>query len=316
MANKDQEIHDVICAVKDFAIELGRTPTLEDLLINKILTKHKIYTWFGSHATLIKACGLDAPMQRKIDNTIFHKDIETHLQNYEPKEKVPHLDIKYRKTVILGDIHAPFTRIDLLKKVIDFIEDFKPEQVIQVGDLYDMLSHGKFPRSMNIYTPSQEMSEGRKVVEKMWKDIQKASPGAKCYQILGNHDSRPMKRILEAYPEAELFLDFSKWFKFDGVETFFDTRQELILDGIAYIHGYKSKLGEHMEFMRRPVICGHSHRAGLFFKNYGDQILFEMNAGYLGDPESKALSYTAQRHTHWTHAFAVIDEYGPRVVTL
>lgn len=68
--------------------------------------------------------------------------------------------------------------------------------------------------------------------------------------------------------------------------------------------------------MRRPVVCGHSHRAGLFFKNYGDATLFEMNAGYLGDPESKALSYTPQKHTHWTHAFSVIDEHGPRVITL
>lgn len=283
---------------------------------NRVTTKHELYKLFGSHAALVEAAGLDPVKNRKIDNSIFYKNIESHLSDHTPSEKIPHLEIKFTKTVILGDIHAPFTRLDHLKKIVEFIKEFKPIRVIQVGDLYDMLSHGKFPRSLNIYTPASEMAEGRKITEKLWQDIRKAAPGVECHQILGNHDARPMKRILEAYPEAELFLDFSKWFTFEGVTTHFDMRQELILDGIAYIHGYKSKLGEHMEFMRRPVICGHSHRPGIFYKNFGDSVLFEMNVGYLGDPESKALSYTPQRHTHWSHSFGVIDENGPRIISL
>lgn len=314
--NKDQRFHELVGQVKELAIELGRTPTQTDIESHLRISRSHLRTVCGGLTPLLQACGMNPSAGRKIDNSIFHRDIEDHLLKYEVKGKAPALDIKYTKTVILGDVHAPFTRVDLLKKVIDFIREFKPARVIQVGDLYDMLSHGKFPRSMNIYTPGQEMNEGRKVVEKMWADIRKAVPGVECHQILGNHDTRPMKRILEAYPEAELFMDFSRWFQFEGVTTHFDTRQELVLDGIAYIHGYRSKLGEHMEFMRRPVVCGHSHRAGLFFKNYGDATLFEMNAGYLGDPESKALSYTPQKHTHWTHAFSVIDEHGPRVITL
>lgn len=315
MGIKDQKFHELVHQVKELAIELGKTPTQIDIEKHLGITRAELRTMCGGLTPLLEACGMKPTAGRKIDNTIFHKDIELHLVDYAPKEKIAYHPVKYTKTVILGDIHAPFTSAKL-QKVIEFIRQFKPARVIQVGDLYDMLSHGKFPRSMNVYTPLQEMSEGRKIVERMWKEIQKASPGVECHQILGNHDSRPMKRILEAYPEAELFIDFSRWFTFEGVTTHFDTRQELILDGIAYIHGYRSKLGEHMEFMRRPVICGHSHRAGLFLKNFGDATLFEMNVGYLGDPESKALSYTAQRHTHWTHAFGVIDENGPRIITL
>jgi hypothetical protein len=71
-----------------------------------------------------------------------------------------------------------------------------------------------------------------------------------------------------------------------------------------------------MDFMRRPVICGHSHRAGLFYKNFGDATLFEMNVGYLADETSKALSYTPQRHTHWTKAIGELDAHGPRLVML
>lgn len=313
MAN-EMRIHEILSAVKDLAIDLGRSPEMKEVQ-HEIATKHELYKLFGSHAQLLQAAGLDPLKTKKIDNSIFHKDIESHLVEYQPREKMPHIDVKFTKTVILGDVHAPFTS-NKIKKVIEFVETFKPARIIQVGDLYDMLSHGKFPRSLNIYTPIQEMNEGRKITEKLWSELQKASPKAECHQILGNHDARPMKRILEAYPEAELFLDFTKWFTFSGVNTHMDLRKELILDGIAYIHGYKSKLGEHMEFMRRPVVCGHSHRPGIAYKNFGDSVLFEMNVGYLGDPESKALSYTPQRHTHWSHAFGVIDENGPRVIML
>jgi UDP-2,3-diacylglucosamine pyrophosphatase LpxH len=315
MTNRERA-HEILGLIKNLASDMGCTPTLSDIIHSKMISKHELYKVFGGYTQLIHAAGLSPRAPSKIDSTIFQKDISSHLEEYEPREKTPHLDIKFTKTIILGDVHAPFTHKGKLEKAIEFIKTFKPARVIQVGDLYDMLSHGKFARSMNIYTPAQEMAEGRKVTEKLWKDIQKASPGVECHQILGNHDARPMKRILETYPEAEVFLDFSKWFTFDGVRTQFDIREELILDGIAYIHGYKSKLGEHMEFMRRPVVCGHSHRPGLYYKNYGDATLFEMNVGFLGDPESKALSYTPQRHSHWSHAVGAIDEHGPRLVML
>jgi len=160
------------------------------------------------------------------------------------------------------------------------------------------------------------MDLARKGAQEMWKKIKSTVSKAECYQLLGNHDIRPMKSVIEKYPEIELFIDFSKWFQFDGVTSCMDIRQELKIDGINYIHGYRGKLGEHMEYMRQPVICGHTHRAGVVFKNYGDQILFEMNVGYIGDPESKALSYTAQKHSHSTHAVGLINENGPQVIIL
>jgi hypothetical protein len=123
-----------------------------------------------------------------------------------------------------------------------------------------------------------------------------------------------MKRIIEAYPEAELFMDFEKWFKFDGVTTHSDIRQELIINGICFIHGYRSKLGDHRDFNKMSTVVGHSHLGGVNFKNYGSEILFELNAGYIGDPESKALSYTSQKIVNWTHGLGVIDSFGARFI--
>jgi predicted phosphodiesterase len=296
--------------LRDLALELGRTPTWYE--IKKVISTHHIYSLFGSMPIFVQAAGLDpATKQTKIDNTIFEKRIEDHVTDFVHKEKVK---ATFEKTLIIGDTHFPFVHKPSLEKTLALIEEFQPKFIIQIGDLYDMLSHGKFPRSLNVYTPKEEMSEARKMASEMWAKIKELTPKAELHQVLGNHDIRPMKRILEAYPEAELFLDFEKWFKFDGVTTHTDIREELIINGICYIHGYRSKLGDHRDFNKLSTVTGHSHLGGVSFRNYGPEILFELNAGYLGDPESKALSYTSQKINNWTHGVGYIDHHGPRFI--
>lgn len=307
---KKLDQQECINLLKDFAGELGRTPHWHE--IKKIVSTHFIYNYFGSIPAFVQAAGLEPSKKpKKIDDSIFSQDIEYKLEQFEPKEKQKQV---FEKTVIIGDTHFPFIHKPSLEKTLAFIKEFQPKHIIQIGDLYDMLSHGKFPRSMNIYTPKEEMSEGRKGAIEMWAHIKKIAPKAECHQILGNHDIRPMKRILEAYPEAELFMDFEKWFKFDGVETHSEIRQELIINGICYIHGYRTQLGTHRDHNRMSTVTGHSHVGGVNFKSYGTETLFELNAGYLGDPESKALSYTAQKIVNWTHGVGVIDQHGPRFI--
>jgi hypothetical protein len=310
----DNKLHEMVSRLKDLAIELGRTPSKQEFIKETEFSDRQVIK-FG-YNQLVTGAGLKPYHSKKIDNEIFQKNIVTHIDEYEHREKKPYLHIKPIHTIILGDTHFPFVHKDKVKAALDYIAFKKPARVIQCGDLYDMLSHGKFPRSLNTYTPKEEMAKGREGAQKMWDEIRRIIPKADLRQILGNHDIRPMKRIIEQYPEAELFIDFSKWFQFDGVQTHMDIREELVLEGIAYIHGHRSKLGDHMEYMRRPTVCGHSHRGGVFYKNFGDSTLWELNAGYLGDPESKALSYTAQKHTHWTHGVGEVDEWGPRFIPL
>lgn len=308
--------HDLVVALKNLAAELGRTPTRDEFCKSIRNGRMLVAMQFKTYGALVQAAGLSVGTLRKIDNSIFEKNIESHLETFKPSEKRPLIQVSYTPTVIIGDTHFPFIHEPSLQKTLDFIAKFKPKRVVQIGDLYDMLSHSKFPRSQNVYTPKEEMRLGREGAVKMWKAIIEAVPNVECHQILGNHDIRPMKRIIELYPEAELFMDFEKWFKFESVNTLMDTRELLVLDGIAYTHGHRSKLGEHMEYIRQSCIHGHDHKAGIVYKNYGDAVLFEMSAGYLGDPESKALGYMPLKHTHSTHTLGLITEYGPQILIL
>lgn len=210
------------------------------------------------------------------------------------------------KFVVLGDLHMPFHHKAALTVTLDLIKEQKPDYIIQVGDLYDLFSMSRFPKSQNEIrmTPTQELEEAISSAKEMWEVIRKYSPKSKCIQLLGNHDLRLSKQIKEKLPELLGVINTNNFYKFKGVKTITDVRKEFAIDGIVFQHGHFSKLGDHAKWNQKPTVVGHSHRAGtLFHSKY-----FEANAGFLADETQAALSYTTQRMTGWTLGVLIIYE--------
>lgn len=223
---------------------------------------------------------------------------------------------RYPTTIAIGDTHFPFTIWKTVERIITAVEQLNPVHVVQLGDLYDMYSFAKFPRSHNVYTPVQELENGRRLAEGFWDRVKKAAPKAKLWQVKGNHDARPFKRIIELCPEIEGNLTLDKLWKFDGVETLKDDRDDLIIDKVVYMHGFRSH-GAHVIHNGMSTVCGHLHRGGVVYVRRGKESLWELNAGFCGNPHSTPLGYTPQRRlSTWTQGFGVIDEMGPRFVPL
>lgn len=309
------DAHELIVKLKELAIELGRTPTRDEF--QKVLRSRKaVSEAFGSYATLVQAAGLEPTRSnpRRITNDIFKRDIERHLEEYAPSQK-PDKE-PYPRILLGSDIHFPFHDKAVVQGFLEFAKKNQPDHIVLNGDIRDFYSHAKFPRSHNEFTPREENQLGRKLNEQLWKDLQAACPKAKCYQMTGNHSARPMKRILEEYPEAEDWLReaMQREFTFEGVKTFFDPREELVIGNVMIHHGYKSQLGDHMKFVLKNICTGHTHRGGVVFRNLHGSIIWELNSGYMGDPYSKGLSYTSQKATDWTQGWAFVDEYGPRFI--
>jgi len=319
-----QEQHEVIAALKDLAIELGRSPRAQDLVGYAPLSKHRVNLAFGSFAIAMKAAGLEMAKQqsrRKVTNEIFERAIEPHLVEQHERQAGARFSNfvlpsdPYPTTVIIGDFHAPFQHQAATDFAIGVIDQVKPARVVQMGDLRDMFSASKYPRSHNLFTPKEEIDAGTKACTELWARIREAAPGAECFQLLGNHDVRPYKRVLEACPELEMFIDLSPLYTFPGVRLVEDPREELELDGVFFHHGYMTKLGANRDFMNACSVTGHSHRAGVVYRAiWGGHTIWELNAGTLGDPESKGLSYTPQKHHHQTLGLGLIDRLGPRFI--
>lgn len=329
------DAHDLVAKVKELAIELGRTPTATEFEQQIKGGKYKYTKLFGGFTPLLKAAGLDTYDDRRcgkkqrIDNSVFERDVYAHLEAFKPVEVPKAIQGGWQRTLFIGDLHAPFSNLSLLDKIYRFAEREKPEVIVQIGDLYDHLSHSRFPRSTaSTFNARQEQEAARAQAETMWSEVRKAAPAAKCYQLWGNHDARPLKRILEVYPEAEDWVSemITRLMTFPGVETLDDTRQELMLPGnIMVHHGYRSRLGGHRDFAMLNAVVGHTHVGGVVYRqlrghSHGkdghgkDEILWELNCGLAAQIESKGLTYTNQRLSSWTPGWGWVDEYGPRFI--
>lgn len=218
----------------------------------------------------------------------------------------------FKRVAILGDTHFPFEDVEALSYCYAIIEKFKPEVVVQIGDLYDALAWSKYPSHMERMSPETEMREAKRRASIMWKTVQSIAPEAKCYQIKGNHDERPYKRLIEKAPELASFIDLRSWWNFDSVSTIHDSREPLIIDGIGYVHGWLSGEFKHAQYFNMPIVRGHSHRGGCVWKRHNRSWLFELDTGYLGSPEISG--YVPSKITNWTRGIGLITEWGPSFI--
>lgn len=313
------EAHVILQELKRVASELGRAPTREEFREKGQISDRQLRRVFGGFTAALHAAGLQSAVERPKrlkPQEALRAPLEDTLSLRPPSLLTPLPT--YRKTAFAGDLHFPFACVDAISAFYQFLTEYKPDRVVQLGDLFDMMAHSRFPRSLNAYSPDEEFSLGRRMAEGFWETVGKIVPEAERVQLLGNHDMRPMLRVYEALPAQEGWVRkaFQDAFTFPGVRTVYDARQEVFFEDYFAIHGYKSKLGEHRDHALMNVVCAHTHTGGVAYRQIRGKSLWELNAGYLGDPESKALGYTPQKLSKWTKGWAAVDAWGPRFIAL
>lgn len=216
------------------------------------------------------------------------------------------------KVLCVPDLHSPYSDLEALSSTYLQIEKEKPDTILQLGDSLDLYSFSKFPRSHNLLTPRQELEQGFELVRDMWKIINRIAPKAIKYQLLGNHEERLPKRVLERLPEAETLFRLKEVMSFPGVQTI--TTEELEIDGVLYIHGFMTRPYAHMRYFLKSVVLGHTHQAWVLYEKVHRKTLFEMTCGYLADDSQIPLQYTASKINKWSKGCGIIDSGVPRFV--
>lgn len=312
---EDQEIHLLVSEVKNLSDELGKTPTYFQATKHIKNYRRRIDSIDKKHLDVVSLAGLaPSTRTRKLTNEIFVKDINRHLEDYSPIQSEPRKP--WPKIAILGDMHEPFSSDKVKSEFVSFCKSFQPEYIIQMGDSMDMFSHSKYPKSHNVFTPIDEETRAKKNLEEFWRECQKAAPSAKCVGLMGNHNLRPLKMVLQNAPSIEHWAEkyLKDLFTFDNVHMVLDNREEYIISDIAFIHGHLGQLGAHRDYMLMNTVRGHDHVGGCVFRKIHGKILFELDAGFAGDINSKGFTYTNQKMTKTTEGYASICELGPRFI--
>lgn len=212
------------------------------------------------------------------------------------------------RVLCIGDTHFPFHHRKALIRLYRLADRFKPTHVVQLGDLFDQFSFSRYPKLLKI-TPDRELADARSAAEAMWSHFK----GLSCYQLMGNHDDRALKKALSVAPELAPLIGKSlrELYSFTGVTTINDGREELRLGKVFFHHGHRAKLGDHAKYNQECTAVGHSHNGGTMFFPRKGKILWELNAGFLGDINSPAFGYHAQKRCHTTTlGCGTIDEHN------
>lgn len=320
------EAHALIVALKELALELGRVPTRYEFQKAVQGGNYRTEKHFRTYTLLCQAAGLDTYNERRrpdgrpsqVAQTLFDRDVCETVSAHEPAPRTIATSDDFKPILVIGDCHFPFVHKDALAKIYQFAREMQPAHIVQMGDLYDMYAHQRFPRSLNTYSPDKEIELARFGAEEMWSELRKAAPDARLHLLTGNHDIRPLKKILMAAPELENIVrkGIEPYFTFDNVETLSDPRQSLVIQNISFLHGYLSQAGAHRDHLQTNVVTAHTHRGSVTYRPLQNRIIWELNAGFVGDESSKALSYTQHRTTGWTLGFGYIDKFGPRFIPL
>lgn len=310
-------MHSILTDIKNVAQEFGLVPTRNFYREHGKFSDKDVAEYWPTFKEALKAAGIGNKPEKEVhhENAIKVTDrlIEfRNLNKYTPKT--------FGKTVlVIGDTHFPWHCPVNMQVLLSMVDSIQPDYVVQLGDLYDFYSFSKFPRSLNIYTPFDEVKTGFDIAKEMWAKILELSPRSECYQLMGNHDARPFKRVIESFPDGEAFFKFDEQFKFPGVTTIKSDRDYLKINGVIYVHGFKSAPGQHLAHFNDNVVFGHTHRSWVIGKSFEPtdsksyRTKWEFNVGLFGDPNAKALQYTPSKVTHWVlNGVALIDDFGPR----
>jgi predicted phosphodiesterase len=310
--------HEVVSDIQRVASLLGHWPSRREYLANG--GSHVFEKTFGSWTVALKAAGGEpSPLARGGDKerkaaikNAFTVPIEKLTARAE--RKIIELPGQGRKVMAIGDVHTPWHCVETASLIVALAEQTKPTHIVQLGDARDMFAIGnRHPHTRLTYNPKEELDKGTDFLTWFWSALRKASPKAECFQILGNHDARPLKRVLESAPDLEVLLDLSRFYRFDGVNLIEDVREVLKIGNTAHIHGYR-KHGDHMNELRCNVIHGHTHGAGVIYKRIAGELLWEADAGTCAMGNSIAMSYTPLKLDKSIQGVILEDDFGPRFI--
>lgn len=316
--------HAIIADLKRIASDLGHTPSRDEYRQLSQISACHIERIFKTYGAAVIAAGLQpkkpgTKRKRLSSEDVFGADVvavrESIGKHLTPAPRIG------RRILAIGDTHFPWASEDTLTALYAFVdslpEDEKPDVIVQVGDLHDMYSWKKFPGSMNLYNPKEEIELAYKMASEMWATLKRLAPGAECHQILGNHDVRALKRVLEQFPEGEVFFSIERFYQFEGVRTHMDPRVPLDLGDCLVIHGHRSRSVDHwLDLPGKNIIHGHDHKVTITYRKFGGITKWIMGVGFAGDPKAKVFSYTPLSTLDMMNSIGWADQHGPRAVVI
>jgi metallophosphoesterase superfamily enzyme len=218
-----------------------------------------------------------------------------------------------KSILILPDLQVPYHDRKFVSVMAQFIDDFKPDEIGQIGDLMDQPQPSRWNKGMaGEYedTLQKDIDTTKNIV-----DVLRIN-----WVVMGNHDER-IESYVARYAPALRSLHALRFEELLGLEargvTLYREPFEVAPGWIA-AHGHE---GTHSSVsgrtayglarrFDRSVVCGHTHRAGIVSESVGlgkkRRTLTGLEVGH-GMDEKYA---TYVKSPNWQKAFGILHVEG------
>jgi predicted phosphodiesterase len=225
------------------------------------------------------------------------------------------IEMKRMETaIILPDIHTPYHDDRAISVVVKYIKATKPDQIIQLGDMYDCYSLSRFDKDpARISSLQEEIDRGALI----WQQLKEASPKSKLVMLEGNHERRLVKYLMK-HPELHGLKALNPEVLFGlkelGIKFVRSEDTYYINNSLVATHGATDdgcKLSQHAGYSAKNTldkwgnvsgIMGHGHRIGMSTRTLADGTMVQwIESGTLSRLKPEYV-----KNPNWQHGFVVV----------
>lgn len=219
---------------------------------------------------------------------------------------------KDRRILVIGDLHAPFTRKDYFAFCKELEARYRTNHTIFIGDIIDNHYMSFWDTDPDGHGAGEELDRAIDELTK-WHE---AFPNADV--ILGNHDIRIFKQMFKAGISKKWMRRFSDVLRTPS----WNFQQSVEYDNVTYVHGGRGGAvsGAINRAIKRgkSVVQGHHHTASYVRYHVTDvSRIFGMQVGCGIDEDTYAADYAKDMMSRFIiSAGVVLDEGNLPIVEL
>ncbi len=217
-----------------------------------------------------------------------------------------------KRILVISDMHLPYQHKDAIKFLAEIKKEFKPDRVINIGDLLDFHAISMHTHDPDLASAGHELTMARKYV----KELESIYP--QVTEVDSNHSSLVYRRAIKYGMSREFlkeygdFLGTKKWNWVDDLTLTMSNGQRCF-----FTHGRSADVLKVSQTMGMSAVQGHYHTK--FLVSYWanpDNLFFAMNVGCLINQKSLSMNYAKNFRTRFILGCAIILDGVPRLLPM
>lgn len=193
-----------------------------------------------------------------------------------------------KPTLVIGDIHAPYTHRSYLAHCQRVYREWGCGHVVIIGDEIDAHALSDHDHDPDLPSSGDEL----KAAIRGLKPWYRAFPKAKV--CIGNHTARWYRKAYKHGIPRAVIKDYREVL---GAPKGWVWDMRFVLDGVLYIHGSTSgRMAVINRALREGMstVHGHTHcHGGVLYQRSRRRMVFALNVGCGIDEEARAFAYAA-----------------------